>query len=173
MELRFNPLKRTGSTHQRDGEHAGLYDVDRIIKAASDATDEIEIHFDHQIKVGLILCFGRDMTWAANEVLSAKATKWAKVSSKIIGVDLAGSESKMSLKDKSDLVKMCDLMNNTGLPVTIHAGETDHVDLETFKKTVNAIRPRRIGHPIIAFKSAVIDNDHSGLELIAKLNIVV
>ncbi len=42
IELRFNPLKRTGAVFLK-GEQAGLYDVDRVIKAAASAADDIEI----------------------------------------------------------------------------------------------------------------------------------
>ena len=71
LELRLNPLKRTGAVFLK-GKQAGLYDVDRVIKAACAASEDTEIAFQDKINTGLIFCFGRDMTFEANMVLAEK-----------------------------------------------------------------------------------------------------
>ena len=105
LELRFNPLKRTGAVFLK-GEHAGLYDVDRVIKSACVACEEIEIGFRGKFHLGLLSCFGRDMAPEANQVLAEKIKSWSQKSDKIIGVDLAGPESVNPLNDPQKLRDM-------------------------------------------------------------------
>ena len=167
LELRFNPLKRTGAVFLK-GEHAGLYDVDRVIKAAIVAAEDVEIAFRGKIQVGFLFCFGRDMNFEANKVLARKINDWRANSSKIIGVDLAGPESVNPLSDSTKLKEMKEVFSSLdpSLGRTIHVGETTHVDIDTFIKTVEALNPKRVAHPIAAYRALRDKKDDRGLKLI-------
>jgi len=173
LELRFNPMKRTGVLFSRDGT-SGLYDVDRIIRAASESAHDSEIAYRGRIKIGLILCFGRDISWEVNKVLAKKICGWKKVYKNLVGIDLAGPESVMTLEDPSDLDQMAEIfdMAGDGLGKTIHAGETSHVSLDTFINTVNALKPQRVAHPVVAARAYWDNKDARGLELLARKKIV-
>lgn len=173
VELRLNPLKRTGAVFLK-GHHAGLYDVDRVIKDACAAVEDAEIAFKHDLQAGLIFCFGRDMTFEANMILAEKTREWSEKTSKIVGVDLAGHESKNPLNDPKSLEEMKIVFEAAGPRVgrTVHVGETPHVDLKTFIKTVEALSPARVAHPIVAFRSFFADKDDRGLKLLKERNIV-
>ncbi len=173
LELRFNPLKRTGAVFLK-GSHAGLYDVDRVIKSACAAVEDVEIGFKGKIEVGLLFCFGRDMTAEANQILANKITDWSGHTKKIVGVDLAGPESANPLSDPKRLKEMKRIFDSlpAELGRTVHAGETPHVDLATFIKTVEALNPQRIAHPIVAFKSLWEKRDDRGLKILQERGIV-
>jgi adenosine deaminase len=173
LELRFNPLKRTGAVFLK-GSHAGLYDVDRVIKAATSAVEEVEIGFKGKLQVGLLFCFGRDMTFEANMVLARKIQEWQERSDKIIGVDLAGPESVNPLTDPKKLAEMKTVFDTIGdrLGRTIHVGETPYTTIESFLNTVESLNPRRVAHPIIAFKALWDRKDDRGLKLLAERDIV-
>lgn len=173
IELRLNPLKRTGAVFLK-GEHAGLYDVDRVIKSACSAVEDAEISFRNQLTAGLIFCFGRDMTFEANMILAEKTALWSEKSNKIVGIDLAGPESANPLSDATSLRKMKDIFDAAGSKVgrTIHVGETSHVDLETFINTVETLSPNRVAHPIVAFRAWRDRKDDRGLQLLKERKIV-
>jgi adenosine deaminase len=172
LELRLNPLKRTGAVFLK-GSHAGLYDVDRVIKAACDAIEEVEIGFHGKIQCGLIFCFGRDMTEEANMVLAEKTRYWRNKTDKIIGIDLAGSESADPLNDNRKLRTMKRIFDTAGtnLGRTVHVGETKHVDLKTFVKTIQTLSPTRVAHPIIAFREYWKNKNDRGLKLMKERDI--
>lgn len=177
LELRFNPLKRTGAVFLK-GKHAGLYDVDRVIKAACDAVEEVHIAFRGKMKVGLLFCFGRDMTPEANQILANKTAMWAERSPHIIGLDLAGAESVNPLSSSKALEQMANCYRTVPnrLGRTVHVGETTHIDLATFLATVNALQPDRVAHPITAFRAYWGDkpggvSDDRGLKLLAERGI--
>lgn len=173
LELRFNPLKRTGAVFLK-GSHAGLYDVDRVIKAACAAVEDVEIAFKGQIQVGLIFCFGRDMTHEANMILAEKTAMWRERTDKIIGIDLAGHESRNPLSDPQKLAEIREAYELAGVHIgrTVHAGETPHVDLDTFVRTVEALNPQRVAHPIVAFRAWWDKKDDRGLKLLRERDIV-
>jgi adenosine deaminase len=172
LELRFNPLKRTGAVFLK-GKHAGLYDVDRVIKAACDAVQEVQLAFKNSIKVGLIFCFGRDMTFEANSTLAKKTAIWCEKSSTIVGVDLAGSESADPLDNSTSLSRMKTIFDYipNKLGRTLHVGETKHVTVETFLRTLESLQPQRVAHPIVAFRATLDDDDDRGLRALKKENI--
>lgn len=172
LELRFNPLKRTGAVFLK-GEHAGLYDVDRVIRAACAAAEDVEMGFRGKIQVGFLFCFGRDMTFEANKVMARKINEWKHHSSKIIGVDLAGPESVNPLSDPTRLKEMKEVFDSLdpSLGRTIHVGETTHVDIETFIKTVEALNPQRVAHPIAAYRAYREKKDDRGMKLIKERNL--
>lgn len=174
LELRFNPLKRTGAVFLK-GSHAGLYDVDRVIKAACSAVEEVEIAFKGKIQVGLIFCFGRDMTYEANMVLARKILEWKERSNRrIIGVDLAGPESVNPLADPKSLEQMKAVYKEVGANIgrTVHVGETPHVTVDTFIRTVEALEPQRVAHPIAALKAWWEKKDDRGLKLIKERDLI-
>lgn len=173
FELRLNPLKRTGAVFLK-GSHAGLYDVDRVIKAACSAVEDVELGFKGKIQVGLIFCFGRDMTYEANMILAEKTREWRERNNKLIGIDLAGHESINPLSDPKRLAQMKEAFDTVGpgLGRTVHVGETPHVDIETFIKTVEALNPQRVAHPIIAFRALWNKKDDRGLKLLQERDIV-
>lgn len=177
LELRLCPLKRTGAPFLR-GEHAGLYDVDRIILACCQAAAETELIYRGEMQVGLIFCFGRDLTWEANAVLATKTRRWAAVYRNIIGVDLAGSECQRPLADPNDRARMRELFEEaagTGpgsLGRTAHCGETPFVDLPTFIATIDALAPHRVAHPLTAAHAYWQHGDDRGLRLLADRGIV-
>lgn len=173
IELRFNPMKRTGAVFLK-GKHAGLYDVDRVIKAACGAIEDVEIAFKDKIEAGLLFCFGRDMTHAANMILAEKIAEWGPTAGRIIGVDLAGSESANPLNSAKALNEMKAVFDTAGkkLGRTVHVGETKHVDLKTFCKTIEALNPARVAHPIVAFRSFWDHKDDRGLRLMRERGLV-
>jgi adenosine deaminase len=173
LELRFNPLKRTGAVFLK-GSHAGLYDVDRVIKAACDTAQDVEMAFHGSLRVGLIFCFGRDMTFEANKVLALKTLKWSQEKSNIVGVDLAGPESVNPLSDPIRLREMKEVFDLIPPNVrrTIHVGETPHVDIDTFIRTVEALQPDRVAHPICAFRALWSRNDDRGVKLLQERKLV-
>ncbi|MCI5064726.1 hypothetical protein MRY87_03260 [bacterium] len=172
LELRFNPLKRTGAVFLK-GEHAGLYDVDRIIQAAASAIADCQLGFKGKIQTGLLFCFGRDMTHEANCALAKKVRVWNEKESCIVGLDLAGPESSNSLSDQSERKKMQEIFDLAGpnLGRTIHVGETPHVDLDTFIKTVETLEPSRVAHPIVAVRSYREKGNADGLKVLQERKI--
>lgn len=173
FELRWNPLKRTGAVFLK-GSHAGLYDMDRVIKSAVNAVEEVEIGFHGQIQVGHIFCFGRDLTFEANMALARKTRLWREKTNKIIGIDLAGHESLNPLSSPRKLEEMRIVFEEAGpgLGRTVHVGETPHVDVETFIKTVETLKPTRVGHPIAAVRALWDKKDDRGIKLLKERGIV-
>jgi adenosine deaminase len=169
LELRFNPLKRTGAHITRTGV-SGLYDVDRIIRAVCEGAEESEIAYRGKIKTGFICCFGRDMSWETNKLLAEKIAIWRKTQDKVVGVDLAGPESVLPLDNDKDIQKMADLFEiacGDELGRTIHSGETTHTTIDIFIETLNAIKPSRVAHPIVAAKAYWEKGDDRGLKLLS------
>jgi adenosine deaminase len=173
LEIRWNPMKRTGAVFLK-GSHAGLYDVDRVIKAGVNAVEEVEIGFHDQIQVGHIFCFGRDMTFEANMALARKTRLWRERTKKIIGIDLAGHESVNPLSSPRKLEEMRIVFDEAGpgLGRTVHVGETPHVDIETFIRTIEVLNPVRVGHPISAVRALWNDKDDRGMKLLQERGIV-
>ena len=173
FELRWNPLKRTGAVFLK-GSHAGLYDMDRVIKSAINAVEEVEIGFRGKIQVGHIFCFGRDLTFEANMALARKTRLWREKTNKIIGIDLAGNESVNPLSNPRKLEEMRLVFEEAGpgLGRTVHVGETHHVDVETFVKTIETLKPTRVGHPIAAIRALWDKRDDRGIKLLKERGIV-
>lgn len=172
FELRWNPLKRTGAVYLK-GKHAGLYDVDRIIKEGCAAIEDVEVAFRGKLRAGFIFCFGRDMTFEANMILAEKVRAWRERTGKILGIDLAGHESVNPLSSAEKLSQMKEVFDaaGPGLGRTVHVGETPHVDIETFLKTVEALNPQRVAHPIVAFRALWERKDDRGLKLLKERDI--
>jgi adenosine deaminase len=176
LELRLCPLKRTGAPFLR-GEHAGLYDLDRVIMAACEAAAETAVMYRGAMQVGLIFCFGRDLTWEANTVLAGKMRRWRAVYPNLIGIDLAGSERTRSLVDPNDRARFRELFTEAGgagsgaLGRTIHCGETPFVDVETFVTTIQDLEPQRVSQPLAAAHAYWDRGDDRGLRLLSERGI--
>lgn len=173
LELRLNPMKRTGVLLSK-GHESGLFDVDRIIRAACESAEDSEIAYRGEIHTGLIFCFGRDLSWEVNRTLAEKIRYWRASHKKIIGIDLAGPESAMTLADPEDLERMAEVFElaaGNELGRTVHCGETAHITIETFLNTLRALKPHRVGHPIAAVRAYWDKKDARGLELMAERNI--
>ena len=169
LELRFNPLKRTGAHKTRVGM-SGLYDVDRVIRAACEGAEESELAYRGHIKTGLISCFARDMSWEMNKILAEKIAYWRKEKAKIVGIDLAGPESALNMTSDSDLKKLeelYDLAAGDKLGRTVHVGETPHTSVDSFLNTLNACKAHRVAHPVVAAKAYWSENDDRALRYLS------
>lgn len=173
IELRWNPLKRTGAAFLH-GSHAGLYDLDKVIKAGINAIEEIELGFGQAMQVGQIFCFGRELTFEANLALARKARLWRERSQSIIGIDLAGNESvnPLSCPRKREEMKIVFDEAGPGLGRTVHAGETRHVDIGTFVATIEALSPSRVGQPIAAIRALWEKKDDRGVRIMKERGLV-
>ena len=139
LELRFNPMKRN-----RGGER----DLDHIILAAIRGLDRASLEYP-QVRAGLILMMDRTFTAEQNVVIVEKAIRWAPRG--IVGVDIAGPRPNGGRYDYRQVAPMVDEARSAGLGVTIHVGEEGgEVGREEIGEVVEALRPDRIGHGILA-----------------------
>ncbi len=138
LEIRFNPMKRN-----RGGER----DLDHIILAAVRGLDLAGLEYP-QVRAGLILMMDRTFTTRQNEIIVEKAISWA--SRGIVGIDIAGPRPG-GRYPYADLAPLVEEAREAGLGVTIHVGEEGGGHgLEETWEVVEALRPERIGHGILA-----------------------
>src|SRR2546427_2277370 len=139
LELRFNPMKRN-----RGGER----DLDHIILAAIRGLDRASLEYP-QVRAGLILMMDRTFTPELNAIIVEKAIRWAPRG--IVGVDIAGPRPRHERYDYRQVAPMVEEARAAGLGVTIHVGEEGgDVGREEIAEVVEALRPDRIGHGILA-----------------------
>jgi len=139
LELRFNPMKRN-----RGGER----DLDHIILAAIRGLDRASLEYP-QVRAGLILMMDRTFDGRLNEIIVEKAISWAPRG--IVGVDIAGPRPDGARYDYTQVAPMVETARAAGLGVTIHVGEEGgDVGREEIGEVVEALRPDRIGHGILA-----------------------
>ena len=139
LELRFNPMKRN-----RGGER----DLDHIILAAVRGLDRASIEYP-QVRAGLILMMDRTFSAELNAIIVEKAIRWAPRG--IVGVDIAGPRPDGGRYDYRQVEPMVAAAREAGLGVTIHVGEEGgEVGREEIAQVVEALRPDRIGHGILA-----------------------
>ena len=140
LELRFNPMKRN-----RGGER----DLDHIIMAAVRGLDRASLEYP-QVRVGLILMMDRTFNERQNAIIVEKAIRYAPRG--VVGIDIAGprpsSDGPYPYRDLAPLVEQA---RAAGLGVTIHVGEEggEH-GIAEIREVVDALRPDRIGHGILA-----------------------
>jgi adenosine deaminase len=139
LELRFNPMKRN-----RGGER----DLDHIIMAATRGLDIASLEYP-QVRAGLILMMDRTFTERQNAVIVEKAIRYAPRG--IVGVDIAGPRPGGERYPYRELAPLVDEAREAGLGVTIHVGEEggEH-GIAEIAEVVEALRPDRIGHGILA-----------------------
>jgi adenosine deaminase len=142
LELRFNPMKRN-----RGGER----DLDHIIMAASRGLDIASLEYP-QVRAGLILMMDRTFGERQNAIIVEKAIRYA--SRGIVGIDIAGPRPDGGRYPYRELAPLVEEARSAGLGVTIHVGEegAEHGDAE-IGEVVEALRPDRIGHGILAARS--------------------
>jgi adenosine deaminase len=139
LELRFNPMKRN-----RGGEQ----DLDHIILAAIRGLDRAGLEYP-QVRAGLILMMDRTFTETQNAIIIEKALRWA--SRGIVGIDIAGPRPDGGRYDYRQIAALVGEARRGGLGVTIHVGEEGgDVGREEIGDVVEALRPDRIGHGILA-----------------------
>src|SRR5438874_1495128 len=139
LELRFNPMKRN-----RGGER----DLDHIVLAAVRGLDRASLEYP-QVRAGLILMMDRTFTAEQNTVIVEKAIRYA--SRGVVGVDIAGPRPGSARYDYTGISEQVETARSAGLGVTIHVGEEggEHGMAEV-AEVVEALRPDRIGHGILA-----------------------
>ncbi|MFN2469420.1 MAG: adenosine deaminase [Gaiellaceae bacterium] len=139
LELRFNPMKRN-----RGGER----DLDHIIMAASRGLDRASLEYP-QVRAGLILMMDRTFTERQNAIIVEKAIRYAPRG--IVGIDIAGPRPDAARYPYAELAPLVDEAREAGLGVTIHVGEegVEH-GVDEIGEVVEALRPDRIGHGILA-----------------------
>jgi adenosine deaminase len=143
LELRFNPMKRN-----RGGER----DLDHIIMAASRGLDRAGLEYP-KVRAGLILMMDRTFTREQNEVIVEKAIRYADRG--IVGVDIAGPRPDGGRYPYRELAPLVEEARTAGLGVTIHVGEEGGRDgIAEVGEVVEALRPERIGHGILAAQDA-------------------
>ncbi len=139
LELRFNPMKRN-----RGGER----DLDHIILAAVRGLDLASLEYP-QVRAGLILMMDRTFTPQQNAIIVEKAIRWSDRG--VVGVDVAGPRVDGARYDYTQLQPMVEEARGAGLGVTIHVGEEGgDVGRAEIGEVVEALRPDRIGHGILA-----------------------
>src|SRR5205823_5974078 len=139
LELRFNPMKRN-----RGGER----DLDHIILAAIRGLDIAGLEYP-QVRAGLILMMDRTFSADQNMVIVEKAIKYAARG--IVGVDIAGPRPPGVRYDYTQIREHVELARDAGLGVTIHVGEEGGGHgLAELGEVIEALRPNRIGHGILA-----------------------
>jgi adenosine deaminase len=139
LELRFNPMKRN-----RGGER----DLDHIILAAVRGLDRASLEYP-QVRAGLILMMDRTFTPELNAIVVEKAIRWAPRG--VVGVDIAGPRPGGGRYDYLQVSPMVEEARAAGLGVTIHVGEEGgDLGREEIGEVVEALRPDRIGHGILA-----------------------
>ena len=148
LELRFNPMKRN-----RGGER----DLDHIILAAVRGLDRASLEYP-QVRAGLILMMDRTFTERQNAVIVEKAIRWAPRG--VVGVDIAGPRPGGGRYDYRQIAPMVEEARAAGLGVTIHVGEEGgDVGREEIREVVEALRPDRIGHGILAAADEALMDD--------------
>ncbi|HEX5585563.1 hypothetical protein [Gaiella sp.] len=138
LELRFNPMKRN-----RGGER----DLDHIILAAIRGLDIASLEYP-QVRAGLILMMDRTFDARQNTIIVEKAIRWS--SRGVVGVDIAGPRPGGLRYDYTQIVPMVETARAAGLGVTIHVGEEGETGAEEIGEVVEALRPDRIGHGVLA-----------------------
>src|SRR6059036_2053449 len=142
LELRFNPMKRN-----RGGER----DLDHIIMAAVRGLDRASLEYP-QVRAGLILMMDRTFSAELNAIIVEKAIRYAPRG--IVGIDIAGPRPDGKRYAYRELSPLIEEARTAGLGVTIHVGEEgeEHGEAE-IGEVVEALRPDRIGHGILAAHS--------------------
>jgi adenosine deaminase len=139
LELRFNPMKRN-----RGGER----DLDHIIMAATRGLDRASLEYP-QVRAGLILMMDRTFSERQNAVIVEKAIRYRERG--IVGIDIAGPRPSEDPYPYRDLAPLIEEAREAGLGVTIHVGEEGgERGIAEIAEVVDALRPERIGHGILA-----------------------
>jgi adenosine deaminase len=158
LELRFNPMKRN-----RGGER----DLDHIILAAVRGLDRASLEYPH-VRAGLILMMDRTFTPEQNMIIVEKAIRWAPRG--VVGVDIAGPRPGGGRYDYRQIAPMAEEARAAGLGVTIHVGEEGgDVGRDEIREVVEALRPDRIGHGILAADDAALMDELADMGIVLEI----
>src|SRR5881398_598431 len=158
LELRFNPMKRN-----RGGER----DLDHIILAAIRGLDLASLEYP-QVNAGLILMMDRTFTLEMNQVIVDKAIRWAPRG--IVGIDVAGPRPHGERYAYRDLQPLVEDAREAGLGVTIHVGEEGgDAGIEEMGEVIEALRPDRIGHGILAARDPELMETLRAAEIVLEI----
>jgi len=158
LELRFNPMKRN-----RGGER----DLDHIILAAIRGLDLASLEYP-QVNAGLILMMDRTFTQEMNAVIVDKAIRWAPRG--ICGIDVAGPRPHGERYRYRDLQPLVEDAREAGLGVTIHVGEEGgDAGIEEMGEVIEALRPDRIGHGILAARDPELMETLRAAEIVLEI----
>ena len=145
LELRFNPMKRN-----RGGER----DLDHIILAAIRGLDLASLEYP-QVRAGLILMMDRTFTAEQNMVIVEKALRYAARG--VVGIDIAGPRPGGARYDYTQIREHVRVAQSGGLGVTIHVGEEGgEFGVQEIAEVIEALRPDRIGHGILAARDPAL-----------------
>ena len=154
LELRFSPYHLSNDK----------FTMKQVVEAVIDAVNKMKDKYP--LKIGIILCLMRGREESVNNQVIELANQFRD---KIVGLDLAGNESKYPTKM---YLKQLALINYLEIPFTIHAGETG--DFDNIRDAILA-GAKRIGHGIAAKKSeevvSLIRERNITLEMCPKCNI--
>lgn len=95
---------------------------------------------DDDIKINLILCMMRNLSFLENKKIVELAYKY--LNKGVVALDLAGSESLYKTEEFEQLFKIA---QNYNIPFTIHAGEAD--DKKGILKAIS-FKTKRLGHGV-------------------------
>ena len=158
LELRFNPMKRN-----RGGER----DLDHINLAAIRGLDLASLEYP-QVNAGLILMMDRTFTQEMNAVIVDKAIRWAPRG--ICGIDVAGPRPHGERYRYRDLQPLVEDAREAGLGVTIHVGEEGgDAGIEEMGEVIEALRPDRIGHGILAARDPELMETLRAAEIVLEI----
>src|ERR671926_216622 len=158
LELRFNPMKRN-----RGGER----DLDHIILAAVRGLDRARLEYP-QVRAGLILMMDRTFTAHLNAIIVEKAIRWAPRG--VVGIDIAGPRPDGGRYDYRQVAPMVEEARAAGLGVTIHVGEEGgDVGRAEIREVVEALRPDRIGHGILAAEDAALMDELAAAGIVLEI----
>lgn len=140
LELRTNPMK-----HNRDGE----VDLDHAIMAMLRGMERALLEYP-KLHGGLIFCLDRQFSYEKNQIIVEKAIKYHHRG--VVGIDIANyvfrnnNPHNFQIKDYVDLVKKA---RQSGLKITVHAGETKEANDDMWE-CIEYLHPDRIGHGVMA-----------------------
>src|SRR5881396_1417720 len=122
--------------------------VERSVHAAIRGADRASLEYP-QVRAGLILMMDRTFSAEQNSIIVEKAIGWAPRG--IVGVDIAGPRPDGGRYDYRKVAPTVEEARAAGLGVTIHVGEEGgDIGREEIAEVVEALRPDRIGHGILA-----------------------
>lgn len=133
LEIRFSPKHL----------ESNLLEMEETVEVLCETKLLLEKYY--KIGIGFILCCMKGQSIKTNKTVLSLAKKYLNYG--VVAIDLAGNESKYPIKDYQWLFKRAE---DSGIPFTIHAGETGSVQNVIDSANYGAFR---IGHGIAAMKS--------------------
>jgi adenosine deaminase len=118
-------------------------DLDYITLAILRGMERALLEYN-DLRAGIIFCLAREFDFEKNKIIVEKAIKYHRRG--VVGIDVAGpADSNFKFSDYAELFQKA---KDTGLKVTVHAGEVDEAN--DMREAIESIHPQRIGHGIKA-----------------------